>query len=64
MAESDFILAVGPDGKTRRVPAHYIDNPTFGFTLPEPEEVREPAASAKTKVTEPAAAGEKKEARS
>lgn len=78
MAENDFVLAVGPDGKKRRVPAHYLDNPKFGFKLPpsvraaqvkEPaavtaQRVEEPAAPATTKhVTEPAAAGETKEAR-
>lgn len=69
MAESDFIMAVGPDGTKRLVPAHYLDNPAFGFRLPPSEKakpvskVEEPAATAKlTKVTEPAAAGEKKEA--
>lgn len=76
MAEHDFILAVDPAGNKRRVPAHYLDNPAFGFKLPPSERVKEPtesstveraeepAASATSKkVTEPAAAGETKEAR-
>lgn len=77
MAEGDFIMAVAPNGEKRLVPAHYIDNPAFGFRLPPsevakakapasataPERVEEPAATATSKkVTEPAAAGEKKEA--
>jgi len=78
MAESDFVLAVGPDGKKRRVPKHYLENPKFGFKLPpstrakaqEPAKpgtatvVREPAAAQAKTITEPAAAGEDKEASS
>lgn len=79
MAENDFIMAVDPGGNKRLVPAHYLDNPAFGFKLPpsekakakEPadtetsvERVEEPAASATSKkVKEPAAAGETEEAR-
>ena len=78
MAENDFIMAVAPNGDKRLVPAHYIDNPAFGFRLPPSEaaKVKEPAASSDVKrveepaasatttsVTEPAAAGETKEAR-
>ena len=66
MAENDFVLAVGTDGKKRRVPAHYLDNPAFGFRLPpSTQKVVEPAAAqAKTTIKEPAAAGETKEVRS
>lgn len=65
MAESDFIMAVGPDGVKRLVPPHYLDNPAFGFTLPPSARVKEPAAAqAKTTIKEPAAAGETKEVRS
>jgi hypothetical protein len=54
MAENDFILAVAPDGKIRRVPSHYLDNPAFGFTLP-PEPVKEPAKPGlRQRVVEPA----------
>lgn len=76
MAENDFIMAVDPGGNKRLVPAHYLDNPAFGFKLPpsdrakdptQPEfdgvKVQEPATPATTTVTEPAAP-EKKEARS
>lgn len=72
MAENDFVLAVGADGKKRRVPAHYLENPKFGFKLPpstrakatEPaksgtaKRVQEPAAAQATTINEPAAAGE------
>jgi hypothetical protein len=73
MADSDFILAVAPSGELRRVPAHYLDNPAFGFTLP-PEPVKEPAkpgqrqrvvepaTPATTNVTEPAEPETEKEA--
>jgi len=27
---SGFVLAVGPDGKKRRVPEHYLTNPALG----------------------------------
>lgn len=65
MAESDFILAVGPNGDKRLVPAHYLDNPAFGFTLPPAEEpVEEPATPAKPIIVREPAAPEKKEARS
>lgn len=30
----EFVTAVGPNGQKRRVPAHYLDNPAFGFKLP------------------------------
>lgn len=50
MADTDFVLAVPPGGGDKRlVPAHYLDNPAFGFKLPPSE---------RTKVTEPAAAGD------
>lgn len=64
MADNDFVLAVGPDGKKRRVPRHYLDNPAFGFKLPPSSRVREPATPATTKVTEPAKPEKSKEARS
>lgn len=54
MAESDFVLAVGPDGKKRRVPKHYLDNPKFDYTLPPSARVKEPATPATVRVTEPA----------
>jgi len=78
MADNDFIMAVDPGGNKRLVPAHYLDNPSFGFKLPPSERVKEPAdtgdegaqlervvepaAPATSTVTEPAAAGGKKEA--
>jgi hypothetical protein len=65
MAESDFVLAEGPTGEVRLVPAHYINNPAFGFKLaPEVIQVHEPATPAVTKVYEPAKPENKKEARS
>ncbi len=55
MAENDFIMAVGPDGKKRRVPQHYLDNPAFGFKLPPSARVTEPAETSDTVVVrEPA----------
>lgn len=65
MADDGFVLAVGPDGVKRRVPAHYLDNPAFGFKLPPSarERVEEPATPATTAVTEPATPETKKEAR-
>jgi len=74
MAETDFIMAVDPGGNKRLVPAHYLDNPAFGFKLPpsdrakdptrpEFDQVKEPATPATSTVNEPAAP-EKKEARS
>lgn len=58
MAESDFVLAVPPGGGEKRlVPAHYIDNPAFGFKLPPSERVKEPAQTTDTEIVrEPAAA--------
>jgi hypothetical protein len=43
MADDDFVTAVGPDGKKRRVPSHYLDNPAFGFKLPPSARAQEPA---------------------
>lgn len=54
MADDGFVTAVGPDGKKRRVPKHYLDNPAFGFKLPPSTRVKEPATPAKARVTEPA----------
>lgn len=54
MADDGFVTAVGPDGKKRRVPRHYLDNPAFGFELPPSARVKEPATPATTRVTEPA----------
>lgn len=54
MADDGFVTAVGPDGKKRRVPKHYLDNPAFGFKLPPSTRVNEPATPAKARVTEPA----------
>lgn len=63
MADDGFVTAVGPDGKKRRVPQHYLENPKFGYKLPPSQQVREPANPATTTVTEPATPGTKKEAR-
>ena len=54
MAKDGFVTAVGPDGKKRRVPEHYLDNPAFGYRLPPSSKVREPATPATARVTEPA----------
>jgi len=54
MADDGFVTAVGPDGKKRRVPEHYLDNPAFGYRLPPSSRVREPATPATVQVTEPA----------
>lgn len=75
MANPDFVMGVDPHGNKRYVPAHYIDNPAFGFKLapseraktvteptdsPEGEIVREPAVADSTEqVQEPAAANTK-----
>lgn len=49
-----FVTAVGPDGKKRRVPKHYLENPAFNYKLPPSTRVREPATPATVRVTEPA----------
>jgi hypothetical protein len=50
-----FVTAVDPNGKKRRVPSHYLDNPKFGYTLPPSKRVREPATPANVRlITEPA----------
>lgn len=54
MADDGFVKAVGPDGKKRRVPKHYLTNPALGFRLPPSTRVKEPATPAKARVTEPA----------
>jgi hypothetical protein len=55
MADDGFVKAVGPDGKKRRVPKHYLTNPSLGFRLPpSAKKVREPATPATARVTEPA----------
>lgn len=54
MADDAFVTAVGPDGKKRRVPRHYLDNPAFGFKLPPSVRVREPATPATVQAKEPA----------
>jgi hypothetical protein len=61
MADDGFVTAVGPDGKKRRVPKHYLDNPAFGYRLPPSTRVREPATPATVRVTEPARPEKKKE---
>lgn len=63
MAANDgFIMAVGPDGKKRRVPPHYLEAP-FNFKLPPSKRAKEPATTtATTTVHEPAQPGNKKEA--
>lgn len=64
MAESDFVMAVGPDKKKRLVPRHYLDNPKFGYTLPPSKRVREPANPARAiAVSEPAEPDTQKEVR-
>ena len=63
MADDGFVTAVGPDGKKRRVPKHYLDNPAFGFKLPPSARVKEPATPAKARVTEPATPENTEEAR-
>lgn len=62
MADDGFVTAVGPDGKKRRVPKHYLENPAFGFKLPPSTRVKEPATPAKARVTEPAKPENTKEA--
>lgn len=55
MAEADFITAVDRNGKKRRVPKHYLDNPKFGYKLPPSSRVREPATPATVRhIHEPA----------
>lgn len=49
----DFVTAVGPDGKKRRVPAHYLDNPKLGYKLPPSSRGRANSGRTQT-VTEPA----------
>lgn len=63
MAESEFVMAVGPTGKKRRVPRHYLDNPTFGYKLPPSARAQEPATPATTTVQEPAQPETTEEAR-
>lgn len=48
-----FVTAVGPDGKKRRVPSHYLDNPSFGYKLPPSTRGEATPATQKT-ITEPA----------
>lgn len=69
MADGDFVTAVGPDGKKRLVPKHYLDNPALGeWKLPpstrnKQRAVREPANSGQNaRVTEPAKPENEKEA--
>ena len=63
MADDGFVTAVGPDGKKRRVPKHYLENPAFGFKLPPSTRVKEPATTpAKARATEPAKPENDKEA--
>ncbi|MCW2132886.1 hypothetical protein [Arthrobacter sp. VKM Ac-2550] len=54
-ADDGFVTAVGPDGKKRRVPKHYLENPKFSkdFKLP-PSHRRVRATPATIRVTEPA----------
>lgn len=66
MADDKFVTAVGPDGKKRRVPRHYLDNPALGFKLPpsaRTQRVREPANSGhNASVSEPATPENEEEA--
>lgn len=59
MADNEFVTAVGPDGKKRRVPRHYLDNPALG-AWKLPPSTRGKASTAKS--PEPASP-ENKEAR-
>lgn len=54
MADDGFVTAVGPDGKKRRVPRHYLNNPALGFRLPPSTRAQEPATPVHQIVTEPA----------
>ncbi|WP_275779704.1 hypothetical protein [Paenarthrobacter sp. Y-19] len=54
MADENFVTAVDTNGKKRRVPRHYLDNPAFGYKLPPSTRAQEPATPAKARVTEPA----------
>jgi hypothetical protein len=63
MAESDFVMAVGPNKKKRLVPKHYLDNPKFDYKLPPSARAKEPATPATTIVHEPAEPENKKEVR-
>ena len=59
--DDGFVTAVGPDGKKRRVPKHYLDHPRFGYKLPASARAQEPATPANTTVTEPAKRANQKE---
>lgn len=39
-----FVTAVGPDGKKRRVPEHYLQNKRLGFRLPPSQRKTQPKA--------------------
>lgn len=54
MTDQLFVTAVGPDGKKRRVPAHYLDNPALGYKLPPSTRGKATPAASKETVTEPA----------
>lgn len=63
MADDGFVTAVGPDKKKRRVPAHWLDHPNFGYKLPpSTKKAQEPATPAKARVTEPATPENEEEA--
>lgn len=60
MADDGFVLAYKtPTGEKRRVPRHYLDNPSLGFKAVKPRTAQEPATPANiTTITEPAKPGQ------
>lgn len=62
MTDQLFVTAVGRNGKKRRVPVHYLDNPKFGYKLPPSTRKTATPATKKTTVTEPARPENQKEA--
>lgn len=58
MPDDGFVLAYKPPmGEKRRVPKHYLDNPSLGFKAVKPRAVREPAVPATAIDQEPAEPG-------
>lgn len=54
MAINDgFVTAVGPDGKKRRVPVHYLDHPRFGYRLPPSQKAQKSAEKKARKESTP-----------
>ena len=58
MADKKFVEAVDRNGRKAFVPAHYLDNPKWGFKPRHRTKVQEPATQANTTVTEPAKPGQ------